>query len=1085
MRPPVKRGSVRTRQTLAPRVTRADATAKRIADIEDATRAYPTTLSGAALKNKSPMRFRDVSSEVKAAGAKKYQKNLTEVTTDALSSLVGCRVRVFWASENTHFRGKIVAFHPKTGKHVVAYDDGDEESLKLHREKFSWDGKNTPSVAAKIALAAEREKDPPNVSVEREKGVTLKGVTPTGVTKGVTNKIKSKSKSVSESFVKPPPKSLVSAGKTPGAIRAATAKALPAKKRKASVREEQVAPMETRVDLTDQTVPKTSLPAVDSNTAAQRPDFPSNEEPETKAAPNTPGQTVLPPHAKNAKHTGIVPGSKIAVVMAVAVPVLLAAGPKGLTSQTIMDALYAAGKGSALAGRAAPKIGVLAALDRGTAVGILRKLPVNGRTKRYQLAQFEPVVEDVLPPRLEKPPTGTAEKVAFAPLAAPAPTPASHQRDTPTVPIKPDIADRDPALSSTVTTQPHMRMSEDEAWACHSEFCWEPASPDAVRDAWVMCESHGCGKWRRVPSVVAARVASSGDAGWRCADSKDNRFARCDLPQELGSDDIDTRCALTNKAEAKRERKRQLDREYRVRRKARLGDERNAGGAVPDFTEEDDSDPPPGVCAILMVVGGDENRGARVVLALVYPAPVSWSGKRSAFARRLPARFAKLTGVASSLQKKGNGKAPRTAGASSRTFGGFATLQSLWAKAPPPRQKKIPTGLLFVLRKHCVFTVNDQVAVFGGAVCFGDAHAVSKADIGEICGRLRALFVEPCDGERLRNASPEPVMPNHTVHLSTPTIAAATPVPPGFALVPLEETLPSSNQSTADDGTNLLLAASETLNPLSAGEDMVPIGDIQHALLDVDDSVEHETTRVEDAVTQNGVWQTFGKRKARTRGDRLRARFKEHAAASLEAWRALPSQSAREEARRTVFESNEPSFLPTVPTVGSVPFWRVPQWTHPLWPLGGLGEPGPPRKKFRKLPRVWRGKDLDMIVFGRDERLEWARKTGMFLARARTALGDRRLHRNAWGGSVLDSVLGAMLTQNVSDVLSSSAIMNLAARFPGDGARVAPEWSAPKGEADVDPVLPGVLVARETSWTKVRAFSSPNPASQDCLPIQD
>ena len=75
MRPPVKRGSVRTRHTLAPRVTRADATAKRIADIEDATRAYPTTLSGAALKKKSPMRFRDVSSEVKAAGAKKHQKN--------------------------------------------------------------------------------------------------------------------------------------------------------------------------------------------------------------------------------------------------------------------------------------------------------------------------------------------------------------------------------------------------------------------------------------------------------------------------------------------------------------------------------------------------------------------------------------------------------------------------------------------------------------------------------------------------------------------------------------------------------------------------------------------------------------------------------------------------------------------------------------------------------------------------------------------------------------------------------------------------------------------------------------------------
>jgi endonuclease III len=43
----------------------------------------------------------------------------------------------------------------------------------------------------------------------------------------------------------------------------------------------------------------------------------------------------------------------------------------------------------------------------------------------------------------------------------------------------------------------------------------------------------------------------------------------------------------------------------------------------------------------------------------------------------------------------------------------------------------------------------------------------------------------------------------------------------------------------------------------------------------------------------------------------------------------------------------------------------------------------------------------------------------------------------------LDSVLGAMLTQNVSDVLSSSAIMNLAAKFPGEGATAAPRATAP------------------------------------------
>ena len=52
-----------------------------------------------------------------------------------------------------------------------------------------------------------------------------------------------------------------------------------------------------------------------------------------------------------------------------------------------------------------------------------------------------------------------------------------------------------------------------------------------------------------------------------------------------------------------------------------------------------------------------------------------------------------------------------------------------------------------------------------------------------------------------------------------------------------------------------------------------------------------------------------------------------------------------------------------------------------------LKQMGTSMNGVRALPRVWRGKDLDMIVFGRDERLEWARKTGMFLARARTALG--------------------------------------------------------------------------------------------------
>ena len=47
----------------------------------------------------------------------------------------------------------------------------------------------------------------------------------------------------------------------------------------------------------------------------------------------------------------------------------------------------------------------------------------------------------------------------------------------------------------------------------------------------------------------------------------------------------------------------------------------------------------------------------------------------------------------------------------------------------------------------------------------------------------------------------------------------------------------------------------------------------------------------------------------------------------------------------------------------------------------------------------------------------------------RAVLGDRSFDR-PWGGSVVDSVIGTFLTQNVSDTLSSTAYMQLVAAFP-------------------------------------------------------
>lgn len=48
----------------------------------------------------------------------------------------------------------------------------------------------------------------------------------------------------------------------------------------------------------------------------------------------------------------------------------------------------------------------------------------------------------------------------------------------------------------------------------------------------------------------------------------------------------------------------------------------------------------------------------------------------------------------------------------------------------------------------------------------------------------------------------------------------------------------------------------------------------------------------------------------------------------------------------------------------------------------------------------------------------------------RGVLGERRFDPLQWRCSVLDSVVGAFLTQNVTDALSSKAFMTMVAQFP-------------------------------------------------------
>ncbi|XP_010543600.1 PREDICTED: transcriptional activator DEMETER isoform X2 [Tarenaya hassleriana] len=72
--------------------------------------------------------------------------------------------------------------------------------------------------------------------------------------------------------------------------------------------------------------------------------------------------------------------------------------------------------------------------------------------------------------------------------------------------------------------------------------------------------------------------------------------------------------------------------------------------------------------------------------------------------------------------------------------------------------------------------------------------------------------------------------------------------------------------------------------------------------------------------------------------------------------------------------------------------------------------------------------DKEKEKWWEEERRVFRGRADSFIARMHLVQGDRRF--SPWKGSVVDSVIGVFLTQNVTDHLSSSAFMSLAARFP-------------------------------------------------------
>ncbi|KAF6150361.1 hypothetical protein GIB67_034060 [Kingdonia uniflora] len=74
------------------------------------------------------------------------------------------------------------------------------------------------------------------------------------------------------------------------------------------------------------------------------------------------------------------------------------------------------------------------------------------------------------------------------------------------------------------------------------------------------------------------------------------------------------------------------------------------------------------------------------------------------------------------------------------------------------------------------------------------------------------------------------------------------------------------------------------------------------------------------------------------------------------------------------------------------------------------------------------GTDEDKAKWWANERKSFQGRAALFIDQMHRVQGDRTFTK--WTGSVLDSIIGVFLTQNVSDHLSSSAFMSMAAHFP-------------------------------------------------------
>ncbi|CAG9460883.1 unnamed protein product [Pedinophyceae sp. YPF-701] len=85
----------------------------------------------------SPPRARSKQAKVRSPDAASKRRRFG-------AEAVGCRVEVWWPEDEGWFAGTVESFDEASGRHRVAYDDGDVEHLFLPQERIRWEGGDSP-----------------------------------------------------------------------------------------------------------------------------------------------------------------------------------------------------------------------------------------------------------------------------------------------------------------------------------------------------------------------------------------------------------------------------------------------------------------------------------------------------------------------------------------------------------------------------------------------------------------------------------------------------------------------------------------------------------------------------------------------------------------------------------------------------------------------------------------------------------------------------------------------------------------------------------------------------------------------------